>query len=697
MVFPGATLTIEQGTVIEFTPGVDSHKFSAGVENLAEIFVYGTLNASGESAAAPIRFRGKDVASTEEAWGGLHKMAGGSINLEHTEILNASPLLASFGSAAYEVAVDFGARPSTPTLEEDPVREILVEVRLTPPPVLQAVSIPITVSSEDAEAGDYMVEGLTDGGMVFGVGEGSNHLAVRANQDTDVDPETVQLEFGSLPGGVIAGEPATATVTIHDVGRVPPKPTEGLSVTRGLQQLTVQWDAVSGYPRVTGYTLQYQKQVFSGTSTGTSEWSTWYHLVTLDSEDAEVFSYPHDGVNWPTRYRYQVRASNVRGDGDWSDPFPPNGVSPRPPRPVPVWLEPLDDLTGRITVDCPYPNPLVCSPLPEDCPNPATCLPFTTQIGWKTGDDNNAMTQWYTESFGVVGGVPGLSGAGGLTVTAHTVGSLDPAMTHQFRVRIVADGQEGEASDPTWLVPLDAQAGANAGEVDLSWRTPTDASLTGLVYQYRSGTEALGPWQEIDGSGPSTTQYTVDGLNPGVSYQFQVRAVEGTGTQTGGAMGRRSPRTAGTSRAGAGRTRVTSFTKSAMPVGKPDAPENLRAAPGDGQVSLTWETPSNNGSPLTGYQYRQSSDGAGTWLPDWGDISDSDSTTASHTLMSLSNGTEYTFEVRAVNAVGSGHSSKAQATPGRGPPPVRNPEASGANGQVELSWDGAVCRMGARR
>ena len=37
----------------------------------------------------------------------------------------------------------------------------------------------------------------------------------------------------------------------------------------------------------------------------------------------------------------------------------------------------------------------------------------------------------------------------------------------------------------------------------------------------------------------------------------------------------------------------------------PSAPQNLAAAPGDGEVSLTWEAPANDGgSAVTGYEYR---------------------------------------------------------------------------------------------
>ncbi len=37
----------------------------------------------------------------------------------------------------------------------------------------------------------------------------------------------------------------------------------------------------------------------------------------------------------------------------------------------------------------------------------------------------------------------------------------------------------------------------------------------------------------------------------------------------------------------------------------PDPPGSLSATPGDGQVTLGWTVPNDNGSPITHYEYRQ--------------------------------------------------------------------------------------------
>ena len=88
----------------------------------------------------------------------------------------------------------------------------------------------------------------------------------------------------------------------------------------------------------------------------------------------------------------------------------------------------------------------------------------------------------------------------------------------------------------------------------------------------------------------------------------------------------------------------------------PDAPMNLRVEGGDGQVTLTWEAPEDDGgSEITDYEYRIN--GQGSWIS----IGSTDTTT---TVTGLDNDTVYTFEVRAVNRTGrSRASNRAEPTP----------------------------------
>ncbi len=228
-------------------------------------------------------------------------------------------------------------------------------------------------------------------------------------------------------------------------------------------------------------------------------------------------------------------------------------------------------------------------------------------------------------------------------LSTYGVSNLDSSMIHQIRVRLVnADDVPGEASDSVAVVPLRARRGDE--QVTLEWDNPGNDLVEEWQYRlnpYDGGWEA---WQDVAGSDSSTASCTVPALTNGVAYRFQVQGVYETAATDY-------------------RAAVASFTRQATPAGVPEAPGDLSASTAGDWVTLDWTRAPDNGSPLTGYQYRHSTDGGTTWVPDWGAIAGSDSTTTSHTLESLRTGTEYTFEVRAVNAVGTGDSSRVTATP----------------------------------
>ena len=78
----------------------------------------------------------------------------------------------------------------------------------------------------------------------------------------------------------------------------------------------------------------------------------------------------------------------------------------------------------------------------------------------------------------------------------------------------------------------------------------------------------------------------------------------------------------------------------------PAAINDLAAAAGNKQATLSWTLPADGGPPITGFQYRQKTSASyGSWM----DIPNSGSGTASQTVADLANSTVYTFQVRAVN------------------------------------------------
>lgn len=93
----------------------------------------------------------------------------------------------------------------------------------------------------------------------------------------------------------------------------------------------------------------------------------------------------------------------------------------------------------------------------------------------------------------------------------------------------------------------------------------------------------------------------------------------------------------------------------------PNAPTSVSGTAGNAQVSLTWTAPSNNGSAITGYRVRHSSNGGASWSSPIA----TGSTSSSYTVTGLTNGTSYIFQVLAINAIGDGpwSTSSASVTP----------------------------------
>ena len=90
----------------------------------------------------------------------------------------------------------------------------------------------------------------------------------------------------------------------------------------------------------------------------------------------------------------------------------------------------------------------------------------------------------------------------------------------------------------------------------------------------------------------------------------------------------------------------------------PEAPRNLTAVGGNGEVVLSWDAPaSDGGAEITDYEYRIN--GQNPWIS-------IGSTETTYTVTGLVNGTPYVFEVRAVNRIGKGgvsNRNRAEATP----------------------------------
>ena len=250
--------------------------------------------------------------------------------------------------------------------------------------------------------------------------------------------------------------------------------------------------------------------------------------------------------------------------------------------------------------------------------------------------------------------IPGLSGT-----TDFTTGTgsgkmpapvLEPSASNlDFTINAVEVAQASTPPKPTnfW-----GRAG-NESSVILHW--DAIATATSWEFRYRRLGQSWGSWTTVADSGATTTGHTVTAtpaLTNGVSYQFQVR-VKGDG--------------------GDG-------VESATVTVRPRAARGVSAEPGDRQVVLRWTAM----AAATSWQVRQKAgnDNFGDWIS----VPSSAATTET-TVSGLTNGTAYTFEVRAVNAAGEGETSAAvTATPVALPGRPVGLSASGGDESVTLTW-----------
>ena len=264
--------------------------------------------------------------------------------------------------------------------------------------------------------------------------------------------------------------------------------------------------------------------------------------------------------------------------------------------------------------------------------------------------------------------------AASVTLSEATL-TLTGAAPGTATVTVTASDGEDSASDVfTVTVEADTQPSFATGIPD---RT------------YTRGVEIVALTMPLASGGNGELTYSLSPAPPsGLLFDPEARTLSGTPTVAQAA-------TAYTYAAvdADGDTAGQSFTievrESALSTQPPLAPANFRATAGDARVTLTWDTA--NDDSILRWEYRQKEGGGG--YGDWTVIADSLAGTTAHAVEPLVNGTAYTFQVRAVNAVGNGPASQeVSATPraGNNPPTVATPIADrtllvGATLEVDIS------------
>lgn len=271
-------------------------------------------------------------------------------------------------------------------------------------------------------------------------------------------------------------------------------------------------------------------------------------------------------------------------------------------------------------------------------------------VAWQPGGNGgDAITQYEVQ-------IVSSGATASTTGTTFRWANLPNGEPQQFQVRALNRGGWGPFSSSSTPVtpcgnptaPTNVQAQRGDTQATVTWAA---ADARGCAISNYQVTSSGG--QSVSVGGGATTA-TVPGLANGTAYTFTVVATNEVGP---------SP--------------VSGASNAVTPAGPPRATTITRATPDTGRVTVEWQRADDNGSAITTYQL--SVNGGG-----WENVGTGTSTTRT----GLANGTNYSFQMRAVNDVGTGPGGNTVSarTPGEPAQVGGLSVASGGRTQINSSW-----------
>ena len=432
---------------------------------------------------------------------------------------------------------------------------------------------------------------------------------------TNDTAHTFKVRAVNASGNGSASDEKTATPLA-----VPAKPT-GFAAAAGDGQVSLSWTD-PGNSTITSWQYSYK------TTGGYGDWAD------IDGSGATTTAYTVTGLTNDTAHTFKVRAVNASGNGSASD------EATATPLAVPAKPTGLTATAGAGEVV-----------LSWNDPSDAAITGW--EYNWRPAGGEFEVDWTF------------ILGSGAAT-TSHTITLLEIGASYAFKLRAVNASGAGAESDeatvtlpPVPAKPTGLTATAGDRRALLEWTALGGSTITHWQYSYKT-TGGYGDWTDIDGSGATTTAYTVTGLTNGTAHTFKVRAVNASGN-------------------GAASDEAT-----AIPLAVPAKPTGLTAVAGAGEVLLSWNDPSD--TAITGWEYNRRPAG-GEFEADWTFILGSGAATTSHTVTLLEIGASYAFKLRAVNASGVGaESDEATVTLPAVPAKPTGFAATAGDGQVSLSW-----------
>lgn len=454
---------------------------------------------------------------------------------------------------------------------------------------------------------------------------------------------------GGLQTGYIievqpCGAPTSLSATPYQSGQVP-----------------LSWTAPSddGGSSIINYIIQYN-------TTGISPWS---NQVTTPSSST---SYTITGLTNGTPYYFQVAAVNTycNSGGPPSGPFSTtaNAIPATTPDP-PTGIQTTNGVSSiSVTWNAPSPSTT----------GGAAVTSYTLQYRELT-TPTPSWTIIYLIQISPTPPVYIIESLANNTTYEIQVASVNPAGQGSFSSSVLG------TTDNTPDNPTNLQGTPGNQLVSLTWTAPNNdggTPITGYLIEFKL--DPPGSWTQIltTGGSPPPTTYIVGPtssptpypLTNGSLYDFRVSGVNAVGTGS--------------------HSSIIEVTPSTIPI----APTITSSTICDNQQSsVTWAPltlpTDTGGSPITSYNLQYSSTSStGPWLPALPLLPYSVSAlTTSYLFTGLTNGTQYYFQVQAVNLNGPGPYSAqtpfSTATPSITPqPPIPITTTAITSTSIALSW-----------
>ena len=460
-------------------------------------------------------------------------------------------------------------------------------------------------------------------------------------------PLTVELAADAVEDTAGNGNLALAATSItNNVAAVPDAPT-ALTATPAPDttpqlafDLTWTAPASDGGSAITKH--QYRQK------TGSDAFGAWTDIPGSAATQANATSHTVKGRtanNPPTTFTFEVQAVNANGDSGPSNQAAATVDVPATTFPT------LTEGNQQITVQWPTPDN-----------NGSAILRYQIQQA-QTVAGSSTHTEWTNIQN---------SGPGETNASSYTVTGLTNGIPYAFGIRAVnsvgtgLDSYSGTAIPRTIPgAPTGLTAEPGDGQVRLQWTAPISDGgnpINSYEYQQKTSSTPFGSWINISGSNANTTEHTVTGLTNGTNYTFRVHAKNQTGEG------------------------LPSNEASATPVTVPSVPQSFTLTPGNGRVRLDWTAPaSDGGSAILRYEYRHKA-GADSFTT-WTNVPGSNINTTQYTVTGLTNGTLYTFEIRAATATTRGMAASETTTPmAVAPDAPRQLSTRSQNQAIELTW-----------